>query len=127
MSFLLAVFVVVAFAAVLERLHLPDRAREVRDRANDALAVLRDPALSDARKERELQGHSVALFRLLGILVGGSALALALPLAVVWLLGQVGVSSFGAVLSVLERLDFLAAVTVAGLLGYLVYRKVSSA
>lgn len=123
MSLLLALFVVAAFAATLEALSLPDRAREVMDRAGDSLRVLRDPGLSDAEKERRLRRQSVRLFGLLGILAGGSILALGLPLGVVWLLERAGVGSLAAVLSVLERLDFLAAVTVAGIGGWLLLRR----
>lgn len=126
MNVVLAVFVVVAFAFTIERLSLPDRAREVVRRSSDSLEVLRNPALTDATKEVRLRRESVSLFRLLGLLVGGSLLAIALPLLVVWLLAKVGVSSLDAVLSVLERIDFLATVTVAGTVLYLAYRRLGS-
>lgn len=124
MSLLLALFVVAAFAATLEGLSLPERAREVTDRAADSLRILRDPALSDAEKEQRIRRQSLRLFGLLGVLAGGSLLAMGLPLAVVWLLERAGVSSVGAVLSVLERVDFLVGVTVAGVAAWLVLRRI---
>lgn len=123
MSFLLAALVVVVFALVLERLRLPDRARETGERARASLDVLRDPELDDREKETALQEQSLRLFGLLGILLGGSLLALGLPLLGVWLLELAGVSSLEAVLGVLERPDFLLATVVVGVGGYLAYRK----
>jgi hypothetical protein len=123
MNFALAVFVVVGFAATLEYLKLPDYARTVGERSSRSLSVLRDDSLDDRKKEEALQRESRELFRLLGILVGGSVLALGLPLGTVWLLGQVGVGSFWGTIGVLERIDFLVGVTALGGLGYLAFRK----
>jgi hypothetical protein len=124
MNFVLAVFVVLGFAATIERLHLPTRAREVGRHSTASLDVLRDESLDDAAKEEALQDRSRQLFRLLGILTGGSALALGLPLGIVWLLGQVGIGSFGGTLAVLQRIDFLAGTTVVGLLAYFLVQQV---
>jgi hypothetical protein len=126
MNLALAIFVVVGFAWTLEYLDLPERAREVGERSQDALAVLQDDALDDREKEDALQAHARRLFALLGILGGGSILALGGPLAVVWGLERVGVGSFAAVLRILQRLDFLGATIVVGLLGYLLVRSLRS-
>jgi hypothetical protein len=56
------------------------------------------------------------------VLAGGSILALGGPLALVWGLEQIGLGSFQKVLAILQRLDFLAATVVVGLLGYLLAR-----
>lgn len=125
MNLFLAVLVVVAFAVILESLDLPERAREVGSRARDSLGTLRSTELDDRVKEKALQRQAVRLFGLLGILAGGSLLAVGLPLLGVWLLQLVGVASLDGVLSVLERLDFLAGATVIGGLTYLVVRRVS--
>lgn len=122
MSFLLAAFVVVTFAVTIERLKLVDRAREAGRRASEAHEVLRDPSLDDDAKERRLQRHAIRLFQLVGILTAGSLVALLLPLGVVWTLDALGVASLDEVLSVLERIDFLAGTLVVGLLGYLFLR-----
>lgn len=126
MNLLLALFVVVGFAVTLEYLDLPDRARTVGQRSSRSLEVLRDNSLEDREKEEILQRESRQLFGLLGVLVGGSVLALGVPLGVVWVLGQMGVGSFWGTIGVLERIDFLVGVTVAGGLGYLAFRKLYS-
>lgn len=123
MSFVLAALVVVGFALLVAALGLPGRARETAERARESLSVLRDPSLDDRSKERALQAQSLALFKLLGILAGGSLLAIGLPLLAVWGLEAMGVSSLGAVLGVLARVDFLAGTTVAGVLGYALIRR----
>lgn len=126
MNVALALFVVVGFAAIIEYLELPARARAVGERSRATASVLGDDSMEDREKEKALQKQSRHLFRLLGILVGGSALAIGLPLGIVWVLGAWGVGSFSGTLNVLERIDFLAAVTVAGLVGYVLYRRLSS-
>ncbi len=122
MNVALALLVVVGFAAAIEYLDLPDRARLVSQESSEALAVLRDDGMSDREKEEKLQHRARQLFRLLGILVGGSGLALGGPLGLICLSEQVGIGSFWGTLAVLERIDFLVGVTVVGLVGYLLVR-----
>jgi len=122
-SFGLATMVVVVFALVLELLDLPERARETGRRARESVEVLRDPSLDDREKESALQDQSLRLFGLLGILLGGSLLALGLPLLAVWLLELGGVSSLEAVLDVLESPTFLAGTVVLGGGAYFLYRR----
>ena len=69
--------------------------------------------MGDDEKERILRDQSLHLFALVGILAGGSALAIVLPLGVVWLLEVIGVASLAAVLSTLGAIDFLAGTTLA--------------
>lgn len=126
MNLLLALFVVIGFAVTLEYLDLPDRARTVGQRSSRSLEVLRDNSMEDRKKEEILQRQSRHLFGLLGILVGGSVLALGMPLGVVWGLGQMGVGSFWGTIGILERIDFIIGVTVAGGLGYLAFRRIYS-
>lgn len=118
MSLLLASLVVLAFAVATELLGLPSRAREVAHRGRECVHVLRDPSLDDRAKERALQAEALQLFRLSLLLVLGGVSALLLPLGAVWLLDATGVGSFDGVLLVLQRLDFLGVVLLAGLVVY---------
>jgi len=126
MNLALAVFVVVIFAGTLEYLELPRHARDVTRRGTDSLQVLQDSSLSDAEKEEALQNHARRLFVLLGILGGGSVLALGLPLGVVWLLEQGEIGSFQRTLAILQRIDFLVGTIVAGTLAYLLVQRLGS-
>lgn len=126
MSVLLAVGVVVVFTVTIDRLSLPERGREVGHSAAECARVLRDRNLDDASKEKVLQRQAVYLFKLLGILTGGSLLALGLPFGGVWLLELLGIGSLAGVLDVLERIDFLAAATGIGLLAYFVTQRFRS-
>lgn len=118
MSIALAVFVVVGFAWILHVLDLPTYAREAGQRGRASAAVLQDASMSDREKEAAMQDHAQRLFALLGILLGGSTLALGAPFGAVWLLDRAGVASFWRVLAVLERIDFLVGTVVVGGLGY---------
>lgn len=123
MNLTLAMMVVVGFAATLELLNLPARARDVGRRSQTCLGVLQDDALTDREKEDALQAQTKALFKLLFILGGGSLLALGVPLGGVWLLDRFGIGAFPSVLSILQRLDFLAGTVVAGLVVYVLLSK----
>ncbi|MFB6248524.1 MAG: hypothetical protein ABEL97_08145 [Salinibacter sp.] len=114
---------VVAFAALLHLFRLPAYAREVGRRGRDCLAVVRDEAMADRAKEEALQAHARRLFVLLGVLGGGSVLALGLPLGVVWLLDRGGVASLPDVWATLERPDVLLGTVVVGTAGYLLVRR----
>ncbi|PSQ96385.1 MAG: hypothetical protein BRD55_06890 [Bacteroidetes bacterium SW_9_63_38] len=118
MNLLFAMIVVVGFAAVLELLNLPARARDAGQRSQDCLRVLQNDSLTDCEKEEALQSQTKHLFRLLGILAGGSLLALGGPLGAVWGLNQLGVGTFSGVLGILQRIDFLAGTVVAGTIAY---------
>lgn len=122
MNFLWATFVVVAFALTIARLNLATRVREVALRVKDCLNVLRDPSMDDKAKERILQHHTLRLLGLFGLLVGGSILALCLPLSAIWLLELAGVTSVEVVLSALGRVEFLVSVTVLGSVAYFLLR-----
>lgn len=114
MSLVLATLVVVGFAAALKGLHTVRYAGEVRRRALSCIRLLGNPAMDDRQKERALRAHSLRLFGLFGLISLGGVMALGLPLSGVWLLDRAGLVSFGSVLDVLVRADFLAATVVAG-------------
>ena len=123
MNLLLAAAVVVAFAVLIERFNLTKRTREVGSRAVDSYRVLRNPEIDDAEKERALRRQAVQLFGLVGVMGGGSLLALGLPLLVLWLLELGGVASLDSVLAVLASIEFLVGATLIGSVAFLLFRR----
>jgi hypothetical protein len=117
-SLALAILVVAGFLEVARRARLPQRATEAGVRARASLTVLRDPHLGDDAKERRLREESVRLFELFLRIVLGGALALGIPLAVVWALDAMGIASVAGTVQVLARLDFLLAATAIGAVGF---------
>lgn len=118
MTFALAAFVVVGFAGILHVLDLPAYARETGRRSQECTKILRDSSMDDRAKEEALQDQAQRLFALLGILGGGSLLAIGLPVGAVWVLDLVGIASVWDVFNMLERIDFLAGTVIVGGLGY---------
>ena len=117
MSAILAILMVVAFAGIVTWTGVPAQAREVVRRTSASRAVVLDRSLTDQQKERHLRAEAPRLIGLLGRIVLGSALALALPLGALWMLDRLGLASLADVLAVLVRLDFILAVSAAGVLG----------
>lgn len=114
MSVTLALFVVAAFLTVVKLVGLPGQAKEAAEGARASLSVLSDGTLTDDLKERRLRKLSVRLFGLFGRIVAGTCLALAVPLAGLWVLDAVGLGSASATLHVLTRVDFLAFTSLIG-------------
>lgn len=126
MNVALAIFVVIGFAVTIEYFALPERARTVGERGLSCLDVLQNASMSDREKEAALQKQAGRLFGLLGILLGGSALALGGPIAGIWVLDQMGIGSLNTVLSILQRLDFLAGTVIGGVLLYVIVSQLRS-
>ena len=123
MSILGALFMVILFAVLLEVLGVVDRAREVVATSQTAMSALRNPDLSDDEKERTMQQSSVTMFKLLFFLVVGTAAAILIPLAVVWVAEQAGLVTVGAVLDLFLRWDFLIGSSLLGIAVYLAVAK----
>lgn len=121
MSLFLAILVVVAFAALLERLNVAATARDASRRAGQVLEVVRDPDIDDQSKERQLRRSSIKLFGLAALIIGMSALAAIVPLAAVWALDGMGAVSASEVLEILQRGDFLLVALVLGSLAFFVF------
>ena len=89
---------VVAFVALLKTLQLNKRGNDIIEIALDSLEILSSSQLSDEQKESGLQKNSIKLFGLFFKLISGFAVALALPLGVLWLADQIRLVSLNAVL-----------------------------
>lgn len=119
-NFVLAVFVVVTFAVLINRLGLIGRLRAVKKHSEKSLRTLGSSSLSDQEKEKVFRNQARRLFTLLIILIGGNFLAIGLPFSVIWSLEQMGMGSVSGTLSVLSQIEFLTGVFVFGLAIYLI-------
>jgi len=87
------------------------------------MAIVNDRKLNDHAKEKALQRSAVRLFKLLSLLLIGSAVSVLVPVAVVWLFDAIGLISLDAVLDMLQRWDFLLAATVIGFATFFTLRR----
>ncbi len=119
LDFVGAVLVVGLFAILIHVIGLVGTTKEVLTVGRQAAATLRDTTLTDEEKERRTQQNSLRLFRLLTVLVFGIAIALFLPLALIWLMQLVSLVSLGGVMDMLLRWDFIIGVTVLSFFIYI--------
>ena len=93
---------VVCFVLVFRQLRVAAAARRAVDVGLGAARLMRDPAVSDARKEQEARAASLALLRAFGSITmrSGAALAAsALPLAVFHLTGAASIAAVNQLMS----------------------------
>ena len=111
-----AALIVIGFSWLLVRLHLVDRSGRINGVVRQSTATAADPSLSDAEKGRAMRRHSLALFGLFGELTLRLALAIGLPILLVWLLASTRLWNFEGALEATVSWPFL----IAGLLLFLV-------
>lgn len=102
-----AAFIIIAFGWLLVRFNLVEMAAAVSRESRASVAVMRNPALGDDAKERLMQAAAKAMFGLFAKLTFGLAAALALPMALVWLVSKTGLLSFDQVIAVSLTWPFL--------------------
>ena len=120
MDLLGAMLVIVLFALLLHVVRLVPKTKEVMSIGQDAIATLRDEALSDDEKERRMQRDSLRLLWLLLVLVAGSLFALLTPLALIRLSEFAGLFSVEGVLDMFMRWDFILGGSLLGIATYIV-------
>jgi hypothetical protein len=113
-----ASLVVVGFVVLAHFVGLIPKTAEVLARTRESIAVLKDPQLDDDSKERHMQQNAIVLFKLLGLLLLGSAVALLTPFAIIWLADIAGLLSLNSSIDMLLRWDFLLGATVIGFAAY---------
>lgn len=98
---------VLVFILLVRLLGLVRSSASVVALARHTFQVIRSPSLGDDEKERELQKIARRLFRLFFVLALGGVLALALPMAVLWVGDRLGWVSFAAVLDAIQSPWFI--------------------
>ncbi|MCB9885794.1 MAG: hypothetical protein H6838_09890 [Planctomycetes bacterium] len=116
MTWIAAAFLVVSFLVILQLLRVPARVAEISSVSRSALRTVRDPALSDADKEKAMRAGSLRLFVLFAIIALATLAALAAPAAVVGLAAAAGLVDFEAVLACTLSWQILLGATVVGVI-----------
>lgn len=118
MNLLGATLVVVLFAVLIQLFRFVERTRDVLAISRESVETMRSESLTEREKESLIQKNSLQLFRLLGLLLLGSAVALCLPLALVWISEFAGLFSYQGVVDMLLRWDFIIAALFIGVAAY---------
>ena len=111
-----AALIVIGFSWLLVRLQLVERSGRINGVVRQSTATAADRSLSDDEKGRALRRQSLALFGLFGDLTFRLALAIGLPILLVWLLAFTRLWNFEGALEATVSWPFL----IAGLLLFLV-------
>ena len=107
-----AIILVVGFVVLIQLLGVTNKSRNVVRIALHSMKVISSPRLSDEQKETKLQKNSKRLFGLFFILALGGAIAILIPLGVLWLGDRFGWLSLSAVLATTISPTFIIASTI---------------
>ena len=102
-----AVLLVVGFLILIQLLGVIKKSRNVVRIALHSLKIIGSSRLSDRQKESKLQKNSKRLFGLFFVLAFNSAIALLIPLGILWLGDLLGIISLSAVLATTVSPAFL--------------------
>jgi hypothetical protein len=109
-----AILIVAGFCWLLLRLQLAERSKLISGIVRQSVATTADRSLSDDAKAKALRRHSLALFGIFARLTLGLALAVGLPILLVWLIAFTRLWSFQGAIDATLTWPFL----VAGLLPF---------
>ena len=118
-----AVLVVVLFVVLLDVLKVVDQARSAISISRRSMETMRNSALDDDTKERELQKGALGMFRLMITMLISFSIALVAPMAVIWVLDRSGLMSLHGVSTMLVRWDFMLGATVLGVALFVVLNR----
>ena len=93
-----AIILVVGFVVLIQILGIAKKSHNVIRIALHSMKIIGSSRLSDEQKESKLQKNSQRLFGLFLILAFGGAIAIAIPLAILWIGDRLGWLSLSAVL-----------------------------
>lgn len=94
-----AIALVIGFVVLLQLLGITKKSHNVVRIALHSMRIIGSSRLSDEQKESKLQKNSKRLFGLFFILAFGGAIALLIPLAILWIGDRLGLISLDAVLA----------------------------
>ncbi len=126
MTWAAAAFIVLGFMAIAQLLRIPARAGEAVNQSKSALTILRNKELDELEKEKAVQAFATRLFLLFLVLTVTAAIALAIPIGIVWLGDLMGIVDFEQALDQTLSWQVLLGATVLGGLILLIPRKQDS-
>ncbi|WP_019503496.1 sulfotransferase [Pleurocapsa sp. PCC 7319] len=107
-----AIVLVVSFLVLIQLLGVTNKSKYVVRIALHSMKIIGSSRLSDEQKESKLRKNSLRLFSLFFILASGGAIAILIPLAILWLGDRLGYLSLSAVLATTVSPVFLIISTV---------------
>lgn len=110
-----ALAAVVAFFQLLKHFRVIAVSAQVIAQSGDVVAILNNRTLSDLEKEKSMQRFSVQFFTAFLRILAGSAGALAIPTAALWLLEKAGALHLDEVMSTAHSWPFLAVSVALGI------------
>jgi len=122
LSWISALFILIAFIVLLQVLGVIKVSRQVLVLSRQVITTLQDTSLSDLDKEKAMQAFSLRLFKSFFLIVAGSALALGLPLLVVWGLQWLGLITLDAVIATSLSWPFLLVSLLLGMTAFYLLR-----
>lgn len=112
-----------AFIAAFWLLGIVPRATAALAVTRGAFAAMRDTALDEEAREREVQRASLKLMGLFFSILGRSLLALLASLLPIWIADAMGLASRDTVLLFLARWDVILVVSLVLLAGYVLWNR----
>ena len=110
-----AIILVVGFLVLIQLLGVIKKSRNVVRIALHSLKIIGSARLSDEQKESKLQKNSQRLFGLFFILAFGGAIAILIPLALLWVGDHLGLVSLSGVLATSVSPAFLIASSIVAI------------
>ncbi len=111
MEYFGASVIVILFLFLLKLFNLVENSMSVVKISRLALDDIRNPDLSDDKKEEQTQKYAIKLVKLFAILTICSILALGIPISLIWLLDYFAVLSFDNVVEITLSTWFLVVST----------------
>jgi len=115
------IFLVVAFIIISKVIGVIENSTRVFAVSKESMQIMQDHAMDDLVKEKAVQGYAIELFKLFFLITLGSAVALAVPFAVVYGLSVLDIVSLQQVLELSLSWKFLGLILAASVV-YFVWK-----
>lgn len=117
------IIIVLGFLIFIELFKIVEKSARVISISKSSMATMRDKSLGDDQKEVAMQKNAKSLFVLFFIITIGSALAVAIPLGIVWLMEQAKWLTVDEVIKTTLSWEFLGGTLVVSVAYFWLIRK----